>query len=159
MDAVGDLLAERRVDRFPVGPAIALAALLHAGVLLGLLASAFAHPIHAAAPRFVAVRLLQAGLAGLEGRTTEAVREARAVLGEYERLGLPWRQALGGLMLASVVGVGDRHVQEMAQASREIFSRLGARPFLEHLDAVEARTAPPASRPVLRDIPPAATPS
>ncbi len=61
MDAVGDLLAERRVDRFPVGPAVALAALLHAGVLLGLLASTFAHPIHAAAPRFVAVRLLQAG--------------------------------------------------------------------------------------------------
>ena len=61
MDAVGDLLAQRRVDRFPVGPAIALAALLHAGVLVGLLASTFAHPIHAAAPRFVAVRLLQAG--------------------------------------------------------------------------------------------------
>ena len=61
MDAVGDLLAERRVDRFPVGPAVALAALLHAGVLLGLLASTFAHPIRAAAPRFVAVRLLQAG--------------------------------------------------------------------------------------------------
>jgi periplasmic protein TonB len=61
MDAVGDLLAQRRVDRFPVGPAVALAALLHAGVLVGLLASTFAHPIHAAAPRFVAVRLLQAG--------------------------------------------------------------------------------------------------
>jgi TonB family protein len=61
MDAVGDLLAERRVDRSPVGPAVALAALLHAGVLFGLLASTFARPIHAAAPRFVAVRLLQAG--------------------------------------------------------------------------------------------------
>jgi len=61
MDAVGDLLAERRVDRFPVGPAVALAVLLHAGVLFGLLASTFARPIHAAAPRFVAVRLLQAG--------------------------------------------------------------------------------------------------
>jgi periplasmic protein TonB len=44
-----------------VGPAVALAALLHAGALLGLLASTLAHPIHAAAPRFVAVRLLQAG--------------------------------------------------------------------------------------------------
>ena len=61
MDAVGDLLAERRVDRYPVGPAVALATLLHGGVLLALLASAFAHPIRAAAPRFVAVRLLQAG--------------------------------------------------------------------------------------------------
>jgi class 3 adenylate cyclase len=110
--------------------------------------------------RALNLRLLQAGLGGLEGRTTEAVREARAVIGEYERLGLPWRQALGGLVLASVVGVGDRHVQELADASREIFSRLGARPFLDHLDVVEARTAstaPPASQPVRRDVPARAT--
>ena len=109
--------------------------------------------------RALNLRLLQAGLAGLEGRTAEAVREARVGIGEYERLGLPWRQALGGLVLASVVGVGDRDVQELAAASREIFTRLGARPFLDHLDAVEARTAPTgplASRPVHRDIPAAA---
>ncbi len=61
MDAVGDLLAERRVDRFPLAPAVALAILLHAGVLGGLFASTFSKPMHFAPPRAVAVRLLSAG--------------------------------------------------------------------------------------------------
>jgi class 3 adenylate cyclase/tetratricopeptide (TPR) repeat protein len=103
--------------------------------------------------RALNLRLLQAGVAGLEGRTTEAVREARAVLGEYERLGLPWRQALGGLVLASVVGVGDSYVLEMAATSREIFSRLGAQPFLEYLEAAVAQTVEPVGRRARRDVP------
>ena len=90
--------------------------------------------------RALNVRLLQAGIAGLEGRTTEAVREARAVLGDYERLGLPWRQALGGLLLVSLVGSGETGVREMADAAREIFGRLGARRWLEALDVALART-------------------
>ena len=61
MDAVGDLLAQRRLDRFPAAPAIGLALLLHAGVLGALLASAIARPMHYAPPRAVAVRLLSAG--------------------------------------------------------------------------------------------------
>ena len=61
MDAVGDLLFQRREDRFPWAPATALAFLLHAGVLAGLLASTLARPMHFARPRAVAVRLLSAG--------------------------------------------------------------------------------------------------
>lgn len=61
MDAVGDLLYQRRDDRIPWAPATGLAFLLHAGVLVGLLASTFARPMHFAAPRAVAVRLLSAG--------------------------------------------------------------------------------------------------
>jgi protein TonB len=61
MDAVGDILAERQQDRLPWAPATVLAALLHAAVLVGLLASVFARPVHYAAPRAVAVRLLSAG--------------------------------------------------------------------------------------------------
>ena len=61
MDAVGDLLAQRRIDRFPVAPAVGLALLLHAGVLGALLASAIARPMHYAPPRAVAVRLISAG--------------------------------------------------------------------------------------------------
>jgi protein TonB len=45
----------------PWAPAAALAFLLHAAVLLGLLASALSRPMHYAAPRAVAVRLLSAG--------------------------------------------------------------------------------------------------
>jgi protein TonB len=61
MDAVGDLLAERQQDRILWGPAAVLAFLLHAAVLVGLLVSAFARPMHFARPRVVAVRLLAAG--------------------------------------------------------------------------------------------------
>ena len=61
MDAVGNLLSERREDRVQWAPATALAFLLHAGVLAGLLASTFARPMHFARPRAVAVRLLSAG--------------------------------------------------------------------------------------------------
>ena len=61
MDAVGDLLAQRRLDRFPAVPAIGLALLLHAGVLGALIVSAIARPMRYAPPRAVAVRLLSAG--------------------------------------------------------------------------------------------------
>lgn len=61
MDAVGDILASRRVERLPWAPAGVLTVLLHAGVLAGLLVSALAHPVRYAAPRAVAVRLLPAG--------------------------------------------------------------------------------------------------
>ena len=80
-------------------------------------------------------RLLRAGLAGLDGRRVEAIREAQAVIAEYERLGLPWRQALGTLMLASTVGADEPEVRALAGPAREILVRLGARPFLERLDA------------------------
>jgi len=61
MDAVGDLLAQRRIDRFPIAPAIGLALLLHAGVLGALILSAIARPMRYAPPRAVAVRLISAG--------------------------------------------------------------------------------------------------
>ncbi len=84
-------------------------------------------------------RLLNAGIAALDGNQNEAVREARAVLGEYDHLGLAWRQAVAGLVLASVVGAGDPEVRQMAEDARETFTRLGAKPFLDHLDAALAR--------------------
>jgi class 3 adenylate cyclase/tetratricopeptide (TPR) repeat protein len=80
-------------------------------------------------------RLLRAGLAALDGRRVEAIREARAVLLEYERMGLPWRQAVGTLMLVATVGTDEPEVRALAEAAREILVRLGARPFLERLDA------------------------
>ena len=61
MDAVGNILAERRRDRLPWAPATVLAALLHGAVLVAFLLSALARPMHYAAPRFVQVRILPAG--------------------------------------------------------------------------------------------------
>ena len=69
------------------------------------------------------------------------------MLTEYERLGLPWRHALGALALVSVVGGDEPEVRELAGTAREIFARLGARPFLARLDEAlahaSARTGQP----------------
>jgi len=92
-------------------------------------------------------RLLRAGLSALDGRQAEALREARAVIGEYVRLDLPWRQALAALMLLSTIGANDPEVRAAAESAREIFARLGAKPFLERLDAAMALSPGRAGRP------------
>ena len=92
-------------------------------------------------------RLLGAGLAALDGREQDALREARAVIGEYGRLGLPWRQALAALMLLATIGTGEAEVRAAAESAREILARLGAKPFLEQLDAALARPPDRAGRP------------
>src|SRR5437868_1854105 len=74
MDVVGNVLAERREERVPWGPAAFLALLLHAGALTLFVLSALAHPLRFAAPRAVAVRLLPAGSL----RAPEPVRAAPA---------------------------------------------------------------------------------
>ncbi len=61
MDAVGNVLAERARDRLAWGPASVLTLLLHVGILGAFLLSTLARPIHYAAPRAVAIRLIPAG--------------------------------------------------------------------------------------------------
>jgi hypothetical protein len=92
-------------------------------------------------------RLLRAGLSALHERRVEALCEARAVIGEYGRLGLPWRQALGALTLLSTIGGADPDVRAAAEAAREILTGLGARPFLERLDSAMAPPSGGAGQP------------
>jgi len=86
-------------------------------------------------------RLLRAGLSALDDRRVEALREARVVIGEYGRLGLPWRQALGALMLLSTIGGADPDVRAAAERARETLARLEAAPFIAWLDAALARSS------------------
>jgi TonB family protein len=71
VDAVGDILAARQQERLPWGPAGFLAFLLHAAVLGALLVSVLTRPVHYAAPRAVAVRLLPAGSLRAPARPVE----------------------------------------------------------------------------------------
>jgi protein TonB len=71
VDAVGNILAERQQERFPIGGGVSLALLLHAVVAAGLLASALARPMRFVAPRAVSVRLMSAG--ALQGGAAVAV--------------------------------------------------------------------------------------
>jgi|SRR5712691_767338 protein TonB len=62
MDAVGHILASRqREESVHWGAGIALAMLLHAGLLAAVLISSLAHPLRYVPSRTVAVRLVQAG--------------------------------------------------------------------------------------------------
>ncbi len=84
-------------------------------------------------------RLVQAGIGALHGREADALREARAVIAEFGRLGLPWRQALGAMMLIATIGGDDAEAGATAASGRAILIRLGAAPFVEQLDAASAR--------------------
>jgi hypothetical protein len=84
-------------------------------------------------------RLLGAGLTSLDGRSAEALREFRDVLAGYRELGLPWRLALGALVMASTLDPDEPDVRAAAEEAREIFGRLGAAPFVEHLESLMSR--------------------
>jgi class 3 adenylate cyclase/tetratricopeptide (TPR) repeat protein len=86
-------------------------------------------------------RLIEAGLGGLAGRPAEVLRDARVAIEEYEAMGLPWRQALAGLAVASTYGGAAADVRGYAESAREIFARLGARPFVDRADALLAGAA------------------
>jgi hypothetical protein len=79
-------------------------------------------------------RSLQVGLMALEGNSAEALREGRSVIAEYGRLGVPWRQAVFTLALVHALGPDDPELRERAGEARELFERLGAKPFLDWLD-------------------------
>ncbi len=80
------------------------------------------------------LRFLRVGLMALEGSSAEALREGRSLIAEYARLGVPWRQAVVTLALVHALGPGDPELRELAGEAREIFARLGAKPFVAWLD-------------------------
>jgi TonB family protein len=61
VDAVGDIIAAREHERFPLGVGAFLAVLLHASIFGVLVYSAMIRPVRFVMPRTVAVRLLPAG--------------------------------------------------------------------------------------------------
>jgi periplasmic protein TonB len=61
MDAVGDIIAERGRERFPLGAGTFLAVLLHVSIAAAFIYSSMVQPVRFASPRAVAVRLIPAG--------------------------------------------------------------------------------------------------
>ncbi|HEX5466967.1 MAG TPA: adenylate/guanylate cyclase domain-containing protein [Candidatus Limnocylindrales bacterium] len=86
---------------------------------------------------------LGAGLAALEGRTQEATVTYRETLRAWRDLGLPWYQALTVLDMAELLAEPPAEMEQLAGAAREIMVGLGARPYIERLDAAMGRQARP----------------
>jgi tetratricopeptide (TPR) repeat protein len=85
---------------------------------------------------------IRAGVAGLEGRTSDALQLYREALGRWRELRLHWDEALGAIDMATVLGPDKPEVVAATEAARETLTRLGAKPFLERLASLITGSAP-----------------
>jgi class 3 adenylate cyclase/tetratricopeptide (TPR) repeat protein len=85
----------------------------------------------------------RAGLAALEGRTTEAASAYREALRAWRGLKLAWDEALTIIDMATVLGPADPEVRAAADVARATLRRLEASPYLDRLEA--AMSGPPAA--------------
>jgi class 3 adenylate cyclase/tetratricopeptide (TPR) repeat protein len=88
---------------------------------------------------------IRAGIAALEGRATGALALYREALRAWRGLGLAWDEALTAIDMATLLDPAQPEVREAAEIGRGILLRLGARPFIERLDAALSRGASVAS--------------
>jgi class 3 adenylate cyclase/tetratricopeptide (TPR) repeat protein len=86
--------------------------------------------------------LMAATRAMLEGRTDEGGRAFGGVWNAWRGLGCVFELAMSELTFVTLASSDDPAAGPAADEAREIFERLGARPFLERLEA--ARSALPA---------------
>ncbi|MFL5670284.1 MAG: hypothetical protein ACJ77U_12930, partial [Chloroflexota bacterium] len=86
---------------------------------------------------------IRAGIAALDGRTTEAISLYRGTRDGWRDIGLPWEEALLGIDMASLLDSRESEVVLAVARSREILTGLRAKTFLDRLDALVARAATP----------------
>jgi tetratricopeptide (TPR) repeat protein len=86
---------------------------------------------------------LRAAIAGMEGRHTEAVSHFHDALAAWRELGATWDEAVTGISAVITLDPPDKQVRAIAESTRSILERLGARPYIERLDeALAGRDLP-----------------
>ena len=80
----------------------------------------------------------RAGIAALEGRTAEALALYRDALRGWRSVHAVWDEALTGIDMATVLDPTEPDVATAIKSTREILERLGAKPYIERLDAAVA---------------------
>jgi class 3 adenylate cyclase/tetratricopeptide (TPR) repeat protein len=94
---------------------------------------------HATGPLIDAERAAaRAGLAALEGRVDDAVAGYRDAMARHRAIHSDSAAARAGLDLVRLVGGSHPAVRDAAAEARSIFERVGARPYLDLLDAALA---------------------
>jgi class 3 adenylate cyclase/tetratricopeptide (TPR) repeat protein len=88
----------------------------------------------------------RAGLAGLEGRMTEAVSLFGDAIRRLHEAANDFAAAQAALDFAWIIGPNVPEVRRAAEEAREVFERVRARVYLERLDAVLGLSPEPASR-------------
>ncbi|MFN8622985.1 MAG: AAA family ATPase [Chloroflexota bacterium] len=94
---------------------------------------------------------LAAGIAALSGDASAARAGYRDARRRWQDLGLPWDEALACLDLVLLLGPDDPDAPAAAERAREVFTELGAKPFLAKLD--EALAAPGRTTPAEGSVP------
>ena len=84
---------------------------------------------------------VRAGIAGLEGRTGDAIAQFRVVRDGMRDIDLPWEEAMLGIDMATVLDAHEPEVGAAAERSREILIGLRAQPFLDRLERALAVAA------------------
>ncbi|MDQ3553534.1 MAG: hypothetical protein M3395_03875, partial [Chloroflexota bacterium] len=87
---------------------------------------------------------MEAGLAALEGRPVEAINGFRDTGRRLKEVGMVLDVALNGLLSVQLLGSTNADARGLAEEAREIFVRMGARPFIQQLDDAVAE---PSSEP------------
>ena len=82
---------------------------------------------------------LRAGIAALEDRTSEALGLYREALTLWRGSHSVWDEALTGIDMATLLDPKEPEVAAVIASTRAILERLRAKPYLERLDAAEAR--------------------
>ncbi|HYI23204.1 MAG TPA: adenylate/guanylate cyclase domain-containing protein [Candidatus Limnocylindrales bacterium] len=90
---------------------------------------------------------MRAGIAALEVRTKDALALYRDALAGWRQTNSTWDEAMTGLDMALLLDSSEPEVAATVESTREILERLGARPYLERLDAGTADANRPAARP------------
>ena len=83
-----------------------------------------------------------AGLAALDGRPAEALAQYREALRGWEAIGLSWEMALTAIDMVTLLDPAEPEVSAATERAREILRGLGARPFLDRLDAANGAPEP-----------------
>jgi tetratricopeptide (TPR) repeat protein len=84
---------------------------------------------------------IEAGIAALEGRHAEAQAHYGQALEGWQSAGLRWEEALCGLDMGILLDPEAVTVRTAVERAREIFTEVGAAPFLARLDALGSRGA------------------
>jgi class 3 adenylate cyclase/tetratricopeptide (TPR) repeat protein len=90
------------------------------------------------------IATLNAGVAALEGKPSEALGLYRDALKGWRATHAVWDEALTGIDMAELLDPLEPEVAEAIRSTREILERLGARPYLTRLEAAAGRAKVPA---------------
>jgi len=96
---------------------------------------------------------IRAGIAALEGRTADATVAYRDALRGWRAIGCAWDEALAVIDMATLLAPSDTDSIAEIDWARETLQRLGAKPYLDRLEAAVAGGRATKAAPSSKSVP------